>query len=116
MKVVNLRDVEEQSVEFNGDIVHGVTIRWLIKEADGAPNFAMRYFEMQPHTYIPPHAHPWEHEIFILEGECEITAGSESKNVCKNSAVFIEPNIEHSYKNNGDKVLKFLCIIPHVSK
>ncbi|MGC8791237.1 MAG: cupin domain-containing protein [Desulfurella sp.] len=113
MKVINLDSLQNQPVEFNGKVVSGVSIRWLIKKEDGAPNFAMRYFEMQPHTEIPAHSHPWEHEIFILDGECEITVGNITKHVSKNSAVFIEPNIEHSYKNNSDKLLKFLCIIPH---
>ncbi|HHS48839.1 MAG TPA: cupin domain-containing protein [Desulfurella acetivorans] len=68
---------------------------------------------MQPNTKIPSHSHSWEHEIFILDGECKIATGSVSKKVFKNAAVFIEPNIEHSYKNNSNKVLRFLCIIPH---
>lgn len=114
MKVVNLDNIQSQAVEFNGKTISGVSIRWLIKKDDGAPNFAMRYFEMQPYTEIPQHTHSWEHEIFILDGECEITVDNVSKSVYKNSAVFIEPNIEHSYKNNSDKVLKFLCIIPHI--
>ncbi len=113
MKVANLNDVESQHVEFNGQIASGVSIRWLIKKDDGAPNFAMRYFEMEPYTEIQSHSHPWEHEIFILDGECEITAGNATKTVTKNSAVFIEPNVEHSYKNKSNKTLKFLCIIPH---
>lgn len=113
MKISYLDEIQEQPVEFNGKVVDGVSIRWLIKKEDGAPNFALRYFEMQPNTEIPSHSHPWEHEIFILDGECEITAGSVSKKVFKNAAVFIEPNIEHSYKNSSNKVLKFLCIIPH---
>jgi quercetin dioxygenase-like cupin family protein len=113
MKVVSLDSLQNQPVEFNGKTVYGVSIKWLIKKEDGAPNYAMRYFEMQPHTKIPSHSHAWEHEIFILDGECEITAGSVSKKVFKNSAVFIEPNIEHSYKNNSDQILKFLCIIPN---
>ncbi|MFH1336107.1 MAG: hypothetical protein ABII96_06285 [Candidatus Zixiibacteriota bacterium] len=40
MKIINSKDLEAREVKESGAV--GVTIRWLISEKDGAPNFAMR--------------------------------------------------------------------------
>ena len=113
MKIVKPFDLEPQPVEFNGSVIKGVTIRWLIKKEDGAPNYAMRYFEMEKGAVIPEHHHPWEHEIYFLQGKCLVTEGEEEHIVDKDTAVFIRPNLPHSYKNVGDEKCAFLCIIPH---
>ena len=34
----------------------------------GAPNFTMRHFEVAPGGRTPFHAHPWEHEVYVLSG------------------------------------------------
>ena len=113
MKIAKPFDLKPQPVEFNGSVIKGVTIRWLIKKEDGAPNYAMRYFEMEKGTVIPEHHHPWEHEIYFLQGKCLVTEGEEEHIVGKNTAVFIKPNLLHSYKNVGNEKVVFLCIIPH---
>jgi quercetin dioxygenase-like cupin family protein len=114
MKTVKPEDIKEEPVEFNGSIIDGVTIRWLIKESDGAKRFAMRYFELQQGAIIPEHDHPWEHEIFVLKGKGEITVDDEKKEVSEGMAVFIEPEALHSYKNTGSDKLVFLCVIPYL--
>ncbi len=113
MKVVKPFEIPAQPVEFNGSVIKGVTIRWLIKKEDGAPNYAMRYFEMEPGAEIPEHSHPWEHEIYFLQGRCRVTEGEEEVIAEKDTALFIRPGLPHSYKNIGDEKAVFLCIIPH---
>ncbi len=54
---------------------HGTSVRWLITEKDGAEHFAMRLFEMNPGGQSPHHSHEWEHEVFVLEGECLVVCG-----------------------------------------
>jgi quercetin dioxygenase-like cupin family protein len=113
MKIVKPLDLKPEPVKFNGEVINGVTIRWLITKEDGAPNYAMRYFEMDPGVVIPEHHHPWEHEIYFLQGKCLVTEGDEEHIVEKGTAVFIKPGLPHSYKNVGDEKVIFLCIIPH---
>lgn len=92
----------------------GVKASILISELDGAPNFSMRLFELEPSSVIPPHKHPWEHEIFVIEGEGEIRVGGQLLKVREGEAVYIPPGVEHSYKNQSrDKPFKFLCIVPN---
>ena len=88
-------------------------VRWLISEEDGAGKYVMRLFEMKPGGHINLHKHPWEHEIFVIDGEGEILIGNEVYRVSKGNFIFIPPNIVHAYRNTSKtKTFRFLCIIP----
>ena len=89
------------------------SIRWLIKKEDGANTFAMRVVEIGKGAHIDPHHHPWEHEIFILEGEGDIRIGSNKYHVSEGHFLYIPPNVEHEYWGSGKSVLKFICLIPN---
>ncbi|MEM2935795.1 MAG: cupin domain-containing protein [Candidatus Bathyarchaeia archaeon] len=87
-------------------------MRWLITKDTGAENFAMRLFEMEPGGFSPLHSHPWEHEVFILEGQGLVIGGREEKMFKEGDVIFIPPNEIHQLKNIGEKTAKFLCLIP----
>lgn len=88
-------------------------IRWLISKDDGAPNFSMRFFEIEPSGRTPLHAHPWEHEIFILSGKCKAILGGEGEVVGPQAAIYVPPNLRHCFINVGEEKLILLCLIPH---
>lgn len=88
-------------------------IRWLITKEVGAQNFAMRLFEMEPGGHSPLHAHQWEHEVFILEGEGQLFDGAKPTPFSAGDVVFIPSNEQHQFKNTGQKLLRFLCLIPY---
>jgi len=110
MKVVKSKDVEKLKVEMDG--AKDVEIRWLISKDDGAPNFAMRMFEVQPGGYTPLHTHPHEHEVYILEGKGIFVCEGTEYAFGPEHAIFAPPAKEHQFKNTGDSVLRFLCLIP----
>ncbi len=87
-------------------------VRWLITKEMGAPNFAMRLFEMEPGGNSPLHKHPWEHEVFILEGEATVVGEQGEKTCTYGDVVFIPPNEMHQFKNTEKTTLKFLCLVP----
>ncbi|MCK4412372.1 MAG: cupin domain-containing protein [Candidatus Eisenbacteria sp.] len=89
-----------------------VLIRNLITARDGAPNFAMRVFDVAPGGHTPLHQHDYEHEIFILEGRGEVTEGRRILSLEQGSVVFIRPGTPHQFRNPGDEVLRFICLIP----
>jgi len=91
----------------------GMKVRWLITRDDGAPNFAMRCFEMASEGHSPHHSHSWEHEIFVLEGECLVVCGNQQRKVKPGYVVFIPPNIIHHFANVGKNPVRFLCLVPH---
>jgi quercetin dioxygenase-like cupin family protein len=99
-----------------GEGTSKVTIRWLITKKIGAKNFAMRLFEMEPGGYSPLHAHSWEHEVFILEGEGQVFDGEKATAFKAGDVVFMSPDEQHQFRNNGKKPLKFLCLIPYTKE
>jgi len=90
----------------------GVTVRWLIGANDGANNFHMRLFELQPGASTPWHQHLWEHEVFVLDGEGTVKGESGEHPIKSGSVVFVAPNEWHQFSANPEKPLKFLCLIP----
>jgi quercetin dioxygenase-like cupin family protein len=101
------RDVKQEPAQ------EGVTIRWVIGEPQGAPNFALRVIEFQPGVVFEPHEHPFEHEIFVLEGE-GVAHGPQGEVAMRPGVgIYIPSNERHGYRNTGQGVLRFICVIPH---
>ncbi len=93
--------------------VEGVGVRWLITKDDAAPNFAMRLFELSPKGHSSLHAHDWEHEVYILDGNCKVVCEDQERKVNAGYVVFIPSNAKHQFINIGKSKLKFLCLVPH---
>ncbi len=103
----------EVPAEVFGEQAPGVTIRWVIDEkADGAPNYALRVIEVAPGGYTPHHAHPYEHENYVIEGHGRVLLGEEWREVSAGSVIFVPAGLEHQYRNAGDVPFRFLCGIP----
>ncbi len=88
-----------------------VRMRVLIGEND-APTYLMRVFEVDPGGVIPNHAHPWEHEIFILKGTLKLRIEDKEYIVQEGHAIYIPPNVPHEYENIGNTTAIFICTIP----
>ena len=110
MKIEKSSNIAKNPVEMEG--VKDVDIRWLIAKADGAQNFEMRMFELQPGGYTPLHTHPQEHEVFVLEGSGVFVFEGKGHPFNSEYAIFVPGGKEHCFKNTGNSVLRFLCIIP----
>ena len=124
MKVVRAEEVPAEAV---GEGAQGTTIRWLISKEMGAPNFAMRLFEIAPGGHTPLHQHPWEHEVYILSGtgcvsvvrkegkteEGGVWSASYATDLKPGTAVLVEPNEKHQFHNTGSEPLCMLCLVPH---
>jgi len=90
----------------------GVVKREVINADDGAPNYCMRVFDVDPGSSTPFHAHAWEHEVFVLSGKgVAVSDGGEIK-IDRDSVVFVPGEETHCFKNNGDEILRFICVIP----
>jgi len=90
----------------------GVTKRVVIGPDEGAQNFIMRIFEVEPGQTSPDHDHPWEHEIFILAGEGAVrdTSGKETP-FTEGYTVFLPAGEKHCLINRGKGPLRFICMI-----
>ena len=109
MKVSNFRDTKPTQE------MPGVTERDVITAADGAPNFCMRVFEVEPGCSTPYHTHVWEHEVIILSGQGVVVSEEKETPIEKDTVVFIPPDEPHCFTNNSDETLRFTCLIPLVT-
>ncbi len=110
MKLCNFKDVELKEVTDKG--AKGVSIRWVISKNDDAKNFYMRVFDVQPGGHTPYHQHLWEHEVFILEGEAEVVTADGPRRAPAGTVVFAKPQEFHQFRNAGEKLMRFICLIP----
>jgi len=90
----------------------GVVKREVINAHDGAPNFCMRVFDVEPGSSTPSHSHQWEHEVFVLSGQGIVTSERGETPIEKDSVVFVAPNEHHCFVNTGSDPLRFICVIP----
>lgn len=113
MKVGHDKQVAKAPVTMEGAV--GCEVRWLVDETQGAPNFAMRQFEVAPGGYTPKHSHPYEHEVFVLEGNGVVVDGDTEHALQPGDFVLVAPDDVHQFRNTGIAPLKFLCLVPNSS-
>ncbi len=110
MKVEKSSNVSKCAVEV--DCAKDVEIRWLISKEDGAENFAMRMFELQPGGHTPLHTHAHEHEVFVIEGRGVFVCEGQENEFSAEYVIFVPADKEHQFRNTGNSVLRMLCLIP----
>jgi quercetin dioxygenase-like cupin family protein len=105
-EVRDFRDVEAEVA------APGVTMRVVIGPKQGAPFFNMRIFEVQPGCATPHHSHWWEHEVLVLSGQGVVGTEQGEVMVGHGSTVFVPGGEMHQFRNAGDEVLRFVCLVP----
>ncbi|MBN2216355.1 MAG: cupin domain-containing protein [Pirellulales bacterium] len=113
MKVAHYEKIEATGVDTEGAV--GCRLRCLIGQADGAPHFTMRLFEVVSGGQTPKHRHAHEHEVFVLEGIGSVLEGGREHPLRAGTCVFVAPGELHQFRNLGVGPLKFLCLIPHAA-
>lgn len=95
------------------ELMKGLSKRVAIGPEMGASRFVMRIIEIQPGISSPNHSHPWEHEIYVLEGHgTSINHQGEKNAIQKDDVIFIPPQEMHSIANTGKAPLRFICLVP----
>jgi len=109
MVVHNVKDLQEV-VPHGGEAVG--TRGWLlVGKKDGATNFYMRLFEVEPGGNTPRHSHPWEHEVYVIEGSGKAHGKDRAVELKAGDALFIPPD-EYHFISAGSSGIKFICCIP----
>ena len=94
------------------DGVTGVAMQMLVGRDDAAPNFAMRPFVVQPGGHTPQHSHPWEHEVFVVEGQLCVECNDEQHVISAGDAIFVPSDSMHQFTNESNQPARFLCLVP----
>ena len=89
----------------------GASMAIMVGRGDGAPNFAMRSFEVAAGGNTPRHQHDYEHEVFIVSGKGTILLGDTEHEIGPGDVIYIEADLEHQFKSVGGP-LRFLCMVP----
>lgn len=66
MKIQPIESHQQETVTMPG--ASGAQMRMLIGPGEGAGNFHMRHFEVEPGGFTPHHQHDYEHEILVCRG------------------------------------------------
>ena len=85
----------------------------LIAEAQGAPNFAIRRFTLEPGGRVPRHTNAVEHEQYVLAGEYVVGIGETEYTVGEGDSLLIPAGTVHWYRNEGEAPGAFLCVVPN---
>ncbi|MFN3285661.1 MAG: cupin domain-containing protein [bacterium] len=94
----------------------GAWVQVLVGPAEGAPNFVLRKFTLEPGGVIPLHRHPTvEHEQYVLSGRIRLTLGDQVEEVAAGDVVFIPSGVAHRYENPGPEAAEFLCVVPQTA-
>lgn len=110
MKITNLKDIPAEKVEMDG--VKDCQYQVAISARDGAPSMAMRFFEVAPAGNTPLHHHPYEHEIYVLEGTGTVWRDGREVSLRPGDVLYIPADEKHQFKNAGSQPFKFMCLIP----
>lgn len=110
MKIANIEQMAAEKVEMNG--AKDCTVQLAVTPRDGAPNFAMRIFEVAPGGNTPLHHHPYEHEIYVMEGAGTVWREGEEVPIKPGDVLYIPADEQHQFKNAGSAPFKFMCLIP----
>ena len=106
----NINDVESSLV--SAGEASGVTMRVPIGEREGAPNFTMRLFDIEPGGHTPKHSHPHEHEIIVKSGSGVLQTADGLLSLSPDTVALVLPNEEHQFIA-GTHGMTMWCIVPN---
>jgi len=110
MPVGNINDLAGKEIKSN-DALHA-SMKVLVSPKEGWENYVMRVIEVQKDGYTPKHAHPWPHINYIIEGNGELMIDGQTHQVTSGSYAYVPSNSLHQFRNAGQNVFKFICIVP----
>jgi quercetin dioxygenase-like cupin family protein len=110
MLIRNINDTPRKPVQMEG--VQGASMAVMVGRADGAPNFALRQFQVEAGGHTPRHSHDYEHEVFVVEGAGEVLLEGAYRPVRSGDVIFVPADEEHQFRAAADRPLRFLCLVP----
>ena len=97
--------------------VAGVKMAVMVGREDGAPNFTLRQFKVEPGGHSPRHSHDYEHEVYIVEGGGTVLLNGKEQPIKAGDVVYVPADHEHQFRAAagsaaGSGGMTFLCLVP----
>jgi quercetin dioxygenase-like cupin family protein len=84
----------------------------LISPQEGWEGHVMRVLEVEVNGYTPKHSHPWPHINYMIEGKGQLMMNGEIHQVEAGTFAYVPGGTLHQFKNIGNEIFKFICIVP----
>lgn len=110
MLIRNIDEVTRTPVAMDG--VKDATMAVMVGRADGAPNFAIRQFEVAPGGNTPKHSHDYEHEVYVVSGSGTVFLDGGEQSVRGGDVIYVPADEVHQFRAAPDEKLRFLCVVP----
>ena len=92
--------------------VRHAAMKVLVGEKEGWTDHVMRIIELGPDGYSPRHRHPWPHINYMVEGTGTLFMDGRDHPVKTGTYAYVPANTEHQFKNAGNGMFRFICIVP----
>lgn len=79
----------------------------------GSESTAVVYFELEPGNKLGRHTDSAEEVLLVLQGDVEVTVGTETAQVSASELVVVPEMVPHSMHNVGDTIAKVVGFFPH---
>lgn len=109
MLIRNIKEAEHKPVQMEG--VDRVSMALMVGRTDGAPNFALRHFKVEPGGHSPQHSHDYEHEVLVTGGGGTVLLAGAHHDIEEGDVVFVPADEEHQFRA-GASGLSFVCLVP----
>lgn len=93
----------------------GVRHRWQVDPDLGAGAVTMGTVALAPGSEIPPHTHPVEDAMIVLEGHGEFFAGDDVMSIGPGASCLAPANVVHGLRNTGSEELVLVFSWPAVN-
>ncbi len=110
MFVSHRDEIEKKQLE--NPAMKGVVKQVLIGPDQGWKDYVMRMFTLTKGGYAPRHSHPWQHILYITEGEGNLFMNGIDYPLVPGSVAYVPADVEHQVANAGDAKFVFMCIVP----
>lgn len=110
MIIRNVNETPMTPVEMEG--VSGASMSVMVGRGDGAPNFALRQFRVEPGGHTPRHAHDYEHEVYVVAGTGTAHLSGEDCAIGAGDVLFVPADKVHQFRADRGQELRFLCVVP----
>ena len=92
--------------------VKNAAMKMLVGANEGWTDHVLRVVELGPDGYSPKHTHPWPHINYMLDGKGVLFIEGQEHPVENGSFAFVPAGKEHQFRNSGDTLFRFICIVP----